>query len=114
MKPSLVMEASPWAITNKDTGVVERTGFTITYFDMESPHIGRKVGFEPLRISGSDDVVKPHISAIPGRFHLHFRQRANRETGKAELQLTAMVYAAPFEEAGDGERYQLSVVNDGR
>src|SRR5581483_8941350 len=79
MKPSLVMQAEPWTITNKETGVVERTGFTLTYFDLESPHIGRKVGFEPLRISGSDEVVKPHLAAIPGWFHLHFRQRANRE-----------------------------------
>ena len=113
MKPSLIMQAEPWTITNKETGVVERTGYTLTYFDMESPHIGRKVGFEPLRISGSEDVVKPHLGSIPGRFHLHFRQRANRETGKAELQLTAMAYAAPFDESLEAEPFELRAVNDG-
>ncbi len=112
MKPSLVMQAEPWTITNKETGVVERTGFTLTYFDLESPHIGRKVGFEPLRISGSDEVVKPHLAAIPGWFHLHFRQRANRETGKAELQLTAMAYAAPFVEDVEAPAYSLRAVGD--
>lgn len=114
MKASLVMQAEPWTITNKETGVVERTGFTLTYFDLESPHIGRKVGFEPLRISGSDEVVKPHLTTIPGRFHLHFRQRANRETGKAELQLRAMEYAAPFVEDVEAPAYDLRVGVNGQ
>jgi hypothetical protein len=104
MKPALVIEASPWTITNKETGAVERTGFTLTYIDGDSPHIGRKRGYEPLRISGSDDMVKPHIDGVPGFFHLQYRMRANRDTGKAELALAAMSYAGPLSWAGDDER----------
>lgn len=116
MSPSLIMQAEPWTIFKKEKDqdgnerfvekmdergnmqrIVERMGYTLTYFDPESKHIGQKVGYEPLRISGAAEVVTPALGAIPGWFHMHYRMRANRDSGKAELQLTGLDYAGSFE-----------------
>lgn len=97
MNPQLVMEAAPWTITNKETGEVEREGFTLTYFDLESPHVGKRRGFEPLRITATKELVEATMTRVPGFYYLHFRQRANRETGKVELALSAARYAGHVE-----------------
>jgi hypothetical protein len=96
MSSCLVMQASPWAIKNKETAVVEREGFTITYFDLESPQLGTRVGFEPLKVTAAQDVLQPFLGRIPAFFDASFRQRANRETGKAELQLSGLAFVAPL------------------
>jgi len=109
MSAALIMQAEPYRIYKRasaDRGseyvlkdgerILERSGWTVTYFDAESQHVGQKIGYEPLRISCNEDVLVHHLGAIPGYFNLHFRQRANRETGKAELQLTGLDFAGEF------------------
>jgi len=96
MTPSLVMQVEPYTITNKETGEIEREGATLTYFDLESPQIGKKRGYEPLRVSIGKEIVDGSLSSIPAYYNLTFRQRANRDTGKAEIQCTGMRYLSPW------------------
>lgn len=93
MKPSLVLEAAPWEIADEKTGEVRR-GFSIFYVDFESPLVGRKRGYETLRISGPADVVEPALREVPGFYDLRFRQRAGRNGGKVELSLSAMRFVS--------------------
>jgi hypothetical protein len=92
----LCFQAEPWRILNKDTGELEREGYTLTYVDLDSPHQGRKRGYEPLRVSGTPDVVMPVLAHVPGFLDARFRQRANRDTGKVELQLSHLAFVAPL------------------
>lgn len=99
MKPSLVLEASPWEIADEKTGEVRR-GVSLFYVDLESPLVGRKQGFETLRISGSDHVVKDQLRAIPGWYRFGYRQRAGK-TGRVELTLSAVEYVGPLDAPPD-------------
>lgn len=93
MKPSLVLEAAPWEIADEKTGELRR-GFSIFYVDFDSPLIGRKRGYETLRISGPDDVVGPALREVPGFYDLRFRQRAGRNGGRVELSLSSMAFVS--------------------
>lgn len=103
MTPALVMLAEPWAMKNKETGEIEREGATLTYFDLESPFTGNKRGYEPLRVSVSKEILEAEMGAVPAFYSLQFRQRANRETGKAELQCTGMRHIGPWSPPGGVE-----------
>lgn len=96
MSTILCIQAEPWRILNKETGVLEREGYTITYCDLDSAHEGRKRGYEPLRVSASLDMVLPVVQEVPGFFEARFRQQANRDTGKVELRLSHLRPLAPL------------------
>ncbi|MDQ2830920.1 MAG: hypothetical protein M3Y74_17980 [Chloroflexota bacterium] len=80
MKPALVIEASPWQLTDEKTGEIRR-GSTVRYIDFESPLDGRRHGFEPLKSTAVPTVVFPELPAF---YDLRLRQKANKE-GKTEV-----------------------------
>jgi hypothetical protein len=101
MKPSLVLEFSPWEFADEKTGEMKR-GFTLFYVDFESPLNGRKRGYETLRISGPQELAG-EIAEVPGYYHLRFRQRAGRAGGKVELALAAVRFAGSMHVPGDAQ-----------
>lgn len=106
MRPSLVLEASPWSLTDEKTGEV-RNGWSLFYVDFESPLVGRKRGFETLRISGPAELVGDALRAVPGFYHMAFRQRAGRNGGKVEIALASLRFVAPMEVPGDPDAEPL-------
>lgn len=91
MKPSLVIEATPWQLTDERTGEIKR-GISVRYVDFESPLVGRRHGFEPLKVSAPEDTS---FRELPGYYDLRFRQRANKD-GKVEVAITGARLVAPL------------------
>lgn len=101
MSLALVTETQPWSFPDERTGEI-RNGYSLFYLDAESPLIGNRKGFERLKISGSVQVVEAELREVPGWYELGFRQRPNRETGRAELVLSTMRYVGPLEVPQNG------------
>lgn len=92
MKPALVLRADSWQI-DAEEGKQPVRGQTLYYVDFESPLKGRRRGVELLRISGTEAAIGGELREVPGYYHLHLRQRANRTSGRVELTLAGLDYA---------------------